>query len=128
MPDFLLLCTSLVAGIAAQVAGALPDVLSLFGDVVAQTAVFTSTVTPTPTPIAESPFTLPLPRDVMVRGLTLGAVSFLIGLMIGRPVINWLRDRRIGKSIRIEGPASHQIKTGTPTMGGIIFLIPLIIV
>ncbi|HET6314721.1 MAG TPA: phospho-N-acetylmuramoyl-pentapeptide-transferase [Chloroflexia bacterium] len=119
---------SLVAGVANQAAGALPDVQSLFGDVVAQTAVLTSTVTPTPTPTAESPFTLPLPRDVMVRGLTLGAVSFLIGLMIGRPVINWLRDRRIGKSIRIEGPASHQIKTGTPTMGGIIFLIPLVIV
>jgi phospho-N-acetylmuramoyl-pentapeptide-transferase len=119
---------SLAASIAGQVARSLPDVLSLFGDVVAQTAVFTSTVTPTPPPSGDLPFTLPLPRDVMVRGLTLGAVSFLIGLMIGRPVINWLRDRRIGKSIRIEGPASHQIKTGTPTMGGIIFIIPLIIV
>lgn len=118
----------MAAGVVGQVAGALPDVQSLFGDVVAQTVVVTSTATPTPTPTAESPFTLPLPRDVMVRGLTLGAVSFLIGLMIGRPVINWLRDRRIGKSIRIEGPASHQIKTGTPTMGGIIFLIPLVIV
>ncbi|HVF99065.1 MAG TPA: phospho-N-acetylmuramoyl-pentapeptide-transferase [Chloroflexia bacterium] len=122
LPDLLLLSMSLVAHLAGAGAGALAAALSLLGDVLAQT------VTPAPTPTGDPPFTLPLPRDVMVRGLTLGAVSFLIGLIIGRPVINWLRDHRIGKSIRIEGPASHQIKTGTPTMGGIIFLIPLIIV
>jgi phospho-N-acetylmuramoyl-pentapeptide-transferase len=64
----------------------------------------------------------------MVRALTLGAVSFLLGITVGKPVINWLRNRGIGKHIRIEGPESHQIKTGTPTMGGLIFLIPLVIV
>ncbi len=69
-----------------------------------------------------------LTKDKMIRGLTLGAVAFIIGVIVGRPIINWLRDRGIGKHIRIEGPASHQIKTGTPTMGGIIFLIPLVIV
>lgn len=70
----------------------------------------------------------PLTKLDMVRGLTLGAVAFLIGVAVGRPVINWLRDRGIGKHIRIELPDSHQIKTGTPTMGGLIFLIPLVIV
>jgi phospho-N-acetylmuramoyl-pentapeptide-transferase len=70
----------------------------------------------------------PLEPIKMVRGLTLGAVAFLLGVLVGRPVINWLRDRGIGKHIRIEGPASHQVKTGTPTMGGMIFLIPLVIV
>jgi len=69
----------------------------------------------------------PLSSEVIVRGLTLGAVAFVIGLLIGKPMINWLRDRRIGKHIRIEGPESHQVKTGTPTMGGLIFLIPLVI-
>jgi phospho-N-acetylmuramoyl-pentapeptide-transferase len=68
----------------------------------------------------------PLPATVMIRAITLGAVAFLLGLLIGKPVINWLRDRRIGKHIRIEGPERHQIKTGTPTMGGLIFLIPLV--
>jgi phospho-N-acetylmuramoyl-pentapeptide-transferase len=63
----------------------------------------------------------------MIRAITVGAVAFLWGLLIGKPVINWLRDRRIGKHIRIEGPERHQIKTGTPTMGGLIFLIPLVI-
>src|SRR5438128_12392942 len=69
-----------------------------------------------------------LPPSVMVRGLTLGAVAFTMSIIIGRPVINWLRNRGIGKHIRIEGPESHQVKTGTPTMGGLIFLIPLVLV
>jgi phospho-N-acetylmuramoyl-pentapeptide-transferase len=64
----------------------------------------------------------------MVRGLTLGVVAFLLGMLVGRPMINWLRDRGIGKHIRIEGIPCQLVKTGTPTMGGIVFLIPLIIV
>jgi len=70
----------------------------------------------------------PLNPLAMVRALTLGAVSFLMGVTVGKPIINWLRNRGIGKHIRIDGPASHQVKTGTPTMGGLIFLIPLVIV
>ena len=99
-------------------------VFDLLGNVLAQQA--TPTVTPggAGAPGAES---LPLPKIVMIRGLTLGAVGFLLAALVGKPVINWLRDRGIGKSIRIEGPASHQVKTGTPTMGGLIFLIPLVL-
>lgn len=73
----------------------------------------------------ESP---PLKAPVMVRALTLGAVAFVLGVIVGKPIINWLRDRGIGKHIRIEGPERHQVKTGTPTMGGLIFLLPLVIV
>lgn len=92
--------------------------------------VFDIVVQPTPTPTVspDGTSTPGLPAIVMVRGLTLGAVAFLLGLVIGMPVINWLRDRGIGKQIRIEGPERHQVKTGTPTMGGLIFLIPLVIV
>ena len=88
----------------------------------------TNVLTPTGTIPGASAQVEPLKPIKMVRGLTLGAVAFLLGVLVGRPVINWLRDRGIGKQIRIEGPASHQVKTGTPTMGGLIFLIPLVIV
>jgi phospho-N-acetylmuramoyl-pentapeptide-transferase len=81
---------------------------------------------PTPTPVPEG--ALPLPSTVMVRALTLGAVAFILSLILAKPIINWLRDRGIGKQIRVDGPPNHQVKTGTPTMGGIIFLIPLVIV
>jgi phospho-N-acetylmuramoyl-pentapeptide-transferase len=45
-------------------------------------------------------------------------VAFLLGLGLGGPYIRLLRDLRIGKSIRAEGPQSHFAKQGTPTMGG----------
>ncbi|MDQ3930077.1 MAG: phospho-N-acetylmuramoyl-pentapeptide-transferase [Chloroflexota bacterium] len=83
---------------------------------------------PTPTPPPGVSVSQGLAPIVMIRGLTLGAVSFMLGLIVGKPVINWLRDRGIGKHIRIEGPEHHQVKTGTPTMGGLIFLIPMVIV
>ncbi|MEO8285938.1 MAG: phospho-N-acetylmuramoyl-pentapeptide-transferase [Chloroflexota bacterium] len=79
-------------------------------------------------PVMQAPAAVALTSEVMIRGLALGVVAFVIGSLVGKPTINWLRDRGIGKHIRIEQPASHQVKTGTPTMGGIIFLIPLVIV
>lgn len=84
--------------------------------------------TVTPTPVHTGASETSLPPVVMVRGLTLGAVAFVMGLLLGKPLINWLRDHRIGKHIRVEGPARHQVKTGTPTMGGLLFLIPLVVV
>src|SRR5215211_4879989 len=91
------------------------------GDMLAQ-------VTPSPTPTQGTTGTAGLSPDVVVRGLTLGVVAFILGLLLGKPVINWLRDRGIGKQIRSEGLEHHKVKTGTPTMGGLIFLIPLVIV
>ncbi len=54
-------------------------------------------------------------------------ISFSISLILGPIVILILKRLKIGQSIREEGPKSHIKKTGTPTMGGIIFLISLII-
>jgi phospho-N-acetylmuramoyl-pentapeptide-transferase len=84
---------------------------------------------PTGTPLFDMPVAqiTPLAGFVMIRALALGGLAFLIGLVLGRPIINQLRARRIGKQIRIEGPQSHLVKMGTPTMGGIIFLITVVI-
>ena len=64
----------------------------------------------------------------MAYALTLGAVSFLMAVIWGRPLINFLRKKGIGKQIRIDQPGSHQVKTGTPTMGGILFVVPVLLV
>ncbi len=61
----------------------------------------------------------------MSFALALAAVSFLLAVIWGRPLIHELKRRRIGKQIHIEEPGSHQVKTGTPTMGGILFLGPV---
>ncbi len=60
--------------------------------------------------------------------LALAAVSFLLAVVWGQPLISLLRRRGIGKKIRIEGPDSHQVKTGTPTMGGVMFLAPVFVI
>ncbi|MDH3674497.1 MAG: phospho-N-acetylmuramoyl-pentapeptide-transferase [Anaerolineae bacterium] len=64
----------------------------------------------------------------MAYSLTLGTISFLLAVIWGRPLINLLKRLNIGKGIRIEGPVTHQIKTGTPTMGGLMILIPVLVI
>ncbi len=67
-------------------------------------------------------------REPMSFALALAAVCFLLAVIWGRPLINELKRRRVGKQIRIEGPNTHLVKTGTPTMGGIMILVPVFIV
>jgi phospho-N-acetylmuramoyl-pentapeptide-transferase len=51
------------------------------------------------------------------------AISFLVTLIFAPFFIPFLRKLHFGQYIREEGPKSHQKKSGTPTMGGVIFLI-----
>ncbi len=55
------------------------------------------------------------------------AVSFLITLILGPILIPLLKRLKVGQSIREEGPESHYKKSGTPTMGGIIMVIALLL-
>lgn len=64
----------------------------------------------------------------MAYALTLGAFSFILAVIWGRPLINYLRQHGVGKQIRIDLPGSHQVKTGTPTMGGILFVVPVLLI
>src|SRR5919198_3761307 len=50
----------------------------------------------------------------------MGAMAFLITLLLGYPYLNYLRQAGLGKKVRIEGPSTHMEKTGTPTMGGLL--------
>ena len=54
-------------------------------------------------------------------------ISFLITLILGPIIIPMLKRFGIGQSIREDGPQSHLSKSGTPTMGGIIIIIALLI-
>src|SRR5690349_19372571 len=67
-----------------------------------------------------------LVRD-MPRALLLAATAFVLTLITGGYWVRFLRAKKIGKQIRVEGPQSHMIKTGTPTMGGIIILLPVVL-
>ena len=48
--------------------------------------------------------------------------AFILAVLIGPVFIPILKRLKFGQAIRAEGPTSHQKKSGTPTMGGIIFL------
>ncbi|WMJ81366.1 phospho-N-acetylmuramoyl-pentapeptide-transferase [Clostridium sp. MB40-C1] len=54
-------------------------------------------------------------------------VAFVIALLQGPILIPMLHKLKFGQNIREEGPESHKAKSGTPTMGGIIFIIATII-
>ncbi len=61
-------------------------------------------------------------NDLYIRlGGTL-LVSFIISALLGPVIIPFLKKLKFGQSIREEGPKSHQIKSGTPTMGGVLIL------
>src|SRR5215211_3017715 len=63
----------------------------------------------------------------MPRALLLAAAAFVLTLISGGFWVRFLRNKKIGKQIRAEGPQSHLVKTGTPTMGGIIILLPVVL-
>ena len=55
-------------------------------------------------------------------------LASLLSLIIGPRIIPILKKLKIGQSIREDGPQSHLYKTGTPTMGGIIFILSSLII
>jgi phospho-N-acetylmuramoyl-pentapeptide-transferase len=66
-------------------------------------------------------------RYVTLRCVLASLTAMLIGLLIGPYVIERLRQFQIGQYIREEGPQSHQKKVGTPTMGGILICISVLV-
>lgn len=54
--------------------------------------------------------------------------TLLVGLLAGPLILPTLRRLKIRQTVREDGPASHLKKTGTPTMGGIIFMLSLFLV
>jgi phospho-N-acetylmuramoyl-pentapeptide-transferase len=66
-------------------------------------------------------------RYVTFRCVFASLTALMIGLLIGPFVIDRLRQFQIGQYIREEGPESHQKKGGTPTMGGVLICISIIV-
>lgn len=54
-------------------------------------------------------------------------ISFVISALLGPVVIPFLRRLKVGQTIRDEGPQAHLKKSGTPTMGGILIMIAVVV-
>jgi len=70
----------------------------------------------------------------MIRGVRMNyqvvipvLISFAISVILGPIIIPFLRKLKMGQTERVEGVQSHLKKAGTPTMGGVIFLIATVI-
>src|SRR5450759_527538 len=64
----------------------------------------------------------------MSYALTVGTITFLMTVIWGGPLIQLLRHKRIGKQMRVEWPSSHIVNSGTPTMGGLLIIIPVVVI
>lgn len=60
--------------------------------------------------------------------VALAGFSFMLTVIWGPPLIRVLRYLKIGKAIRVEGPERHFTKLGTPTMGGVMFILPVLLI
>ncbi|MCC7175119.1 MAG: phospho-N-acetylmuramoyl-pentapeptide-transferase [Bryobacterales bacterium] len=69
----------------------------------------------------------PLFRYVTVRTAFAGITALLISMALGPWMIGTLRRFQIGQHIREEGPQSHQRKAGTPTVGGLLIILAILI-
>ncbi len=66
-------------------------------------------------------------RYITFRTALATLTALLISLALGSRLIHRLREIQIGQHIRPEGPLSHQSKQGTPTMGGLLIVIAVVL-
>ena len=59
--------------------------------------------------------------------LSLAMLSFVMTVIWGPPLLRILRHYKIGKIIRVDEPGHHNVKMGTPTMGGVLFILPVLL-
>ena len=60
---------------------------------------------------------------ITFRAVFATLTSLMIGLLFGPVVIRLLTTLKVGQAVRADGPQTHLVKSGTPTMGGVLILI-----
>ena len=68
------------------------------------------------------------PNENMAVSLALAGLAFILTIIIGRPFVTWLRVNGFGKQVRVDGPQTQLVKTGTPTMGGIMVTVVVVVI
>ena len=63
----------------------------------------------------------------MATALSMAAAAFVLTISLGYPLLGYLRRSGVTKQVRPEELPSHFSKTGTPTMGGVLFIGPIIL-
>lgn len=64
---------------------------------------------------------------IMFRAVFATLTALMIGLVAGPAVIRMLTRLKVGQAVRLDGPQTHLVKSGTPTMGGVLILFSIAI-
>lgn len=64
-------------------------------------------------------------KYMTMRAIMSVLTALILSFIIGPKVIRWLTKLKIGQAIRTDGPQTHLVKTGTPTMGGVMILLSI---
>ncbi|HEY5763806.1 MAG TPA: phospho-N-acetylmuramoyl-pentapeptide-transferase [Rhodocyclaceae bacterium] len=64
---------------------------------------------------------------ITLRAVLAAMTALVIAFIAGPRVIRWLAEKKIGQAVRSDGPQTHLIKSGTPTMGGVLILIAILL-
>ncbi|NQT23728.1 phospho-N-acetylmuramoyl-pentapeptide-transferase [candidate division KSB1 bacterium] len=64
---------------------------------------------------------------ITFRSAAAAVTALIVTFLIGPIIIRWLQRKELGEEIRNDGPETHHVKAGTPTMGGIIILIAILV-
>jgi phospho-N-acetylmuramoyl-pentapeptide-transferase len=62
---------------------------------------------------------------ITLRTVLAAMTALIISFIAGPRVIRWLAAKKIGQAVRNDGPQTHLVKSGTPTMGGALILIAI---
>ncbi|MFW6214740.1 MAG: phospho-N-acetylmuramoyl-pentapeptide-transferase [Alkalispirochaetaceae bacterium] len=64
---------------------------------------------------------------ITFRAAYAAVTSLLICFIFGPAIIRWLQRIKAGEEIRSDGPATHHAKSGTPTMGGVMIILAIVV-
>ena len=63
---------------------------------------------------------------ITLRAVLATMTALVISFVIGPRMIAWLTRMKIGQAVRDDGPQTHLVKAGTPTMGGALILVSIV--
>lgn len=64
---------------------------------------------------------------ITFRAAYAAVTALFLSLFLGPLLIEWLRKEKLGQEIRDDGPTTHQVKSGTPTMGGLLIIFSIVV-
>ena len=78
-------------------------------------------------PLSETVSAFNVFRYLTFRSVGAALTALLIAFLLGPILIQTMRDRKVGQTIREDTPERHQAKSGTPTFGGLLILLALLL-